>query len=135
MGVLIYYQDVLNVAFPLPIEAQAIMIKGKFGHVPEGVRLRRLAMDSATELMFTQRSGYEAEQRRVFRPDCLSAIISGRVIKSEKLGPDWRRTVQGNDREGKLITIVLTVVTLNSGTKRIVVLDVEREGDDDGVAS
>jgi hypothetical protein len=107
------------------------MSKRKFAHTPDGVFLRRLAMDPTTELMFTQRSGYEAEQQRIYRPDCLSAICVGRVINSEKNGPDWRRTVQGKDREGDTITIVVTVVTTNSGGKRIVVLDSLRNNESD----
>lgn len=112
------------------------MIKRKFGHTPDGVRLRRLAMDHSTELMFTQRSGYEASERGIYRQDCLSAIITGRVIGSEKLGPDWRRTVRGKDRDGETITIVLTVVPLSAGAQRIVILETERTGDiENGVAS
>lgn len=97
-------------------------------------------MEPTTELMFTQRSGHEAEQLGISRPDCLRAIATGGVIRSEQFGPDWRRVVQGRDMDGNLITLVITVVSIaDDGRKRIVVLESERNdnqgADVDGVAS
>src|SRR5208337_5169452 len=93
----------------------------------EGGRLRRLAMNTATELMFTQNSGYQAEQIGLTRPDCLRVIASGRVIKSERSDPDWRRWVQGQDLDGNTITLVVTVVQMDEQRKRIVILNCEKE--------
>ena len=113
------------------------MKPSKFPARSESAKLRRLAMDPSTELMFTQNSGVEAEQLGLSRPDCLRAIATGGVSKSEQLGPDWRRTVQGRDMDGNPITVVITVVTAMDGRrKRIVVLKCERNDDDvNGVAS
>ena len=81
----------------------------------------------STELMFTQNSAAEAEQLGISRPDCLRAIATSGVIKSEQLGPDWRRTVRGKDMDGNTITLVVTVVpTMDGKRKRIVVLKTER---------
>ena len=103
------------------------MVQPKQNGTSEGAKLRRLAMNPATELMFTQRSGNQAEEMGVSRPDCLRIIGSGRVIKSENHGNEWRRWVQGIDLDGNTVTLALTVVTTNSGTKRIVILDCERD--------
>lgn len=113
------------------------MKPSKFPARSESARLRRLAMDPSTQLMFTQSSGVEAEQIRISRPDCLRAIATGGVIRSEQLGQDWRRTVQGKDMDGNTITLVVTVVpAMDERKKRIVVLKCERTDDDvNGVAS
>jgi hypothetical protein len=113
------------------------MKPSKFAARSESANLRRLAMNASTELMFTQNSAAEAEQSGITRPDCLRAIATGGVVKSEQLGPDWRRTVRGKDMDGNAITIVITVVsTMDGKRKRIVVLKSERSDDDvHGVAS
>jgi hypothetical protein len=98
--------------------------------------LRRLAMNPDTELMFTQRSGHKAEALGIERPDFLSAILTGRVTHSDHLGPDWRRTVHGRDRDGETIALVVTVVPIGDGrNKRIVVLDCEREQTEEDFAA
>ena len=102
------------------------MAQAKNSSQSEGAKLRRLAMTPSTELMFTQASGYEAEQCGLSRPDCLRIIQSGRVIKSELSGSDWRRWVQGQDLDGNTITLVITVVQMDAQRKRIVVLNCEK---------
>lgn len=93
--------------------------------------MRRLAKNPATELMFTQSSGHEAEQTGLTRSDCLRMIAVGRVIRSEMSGPDWRRWVRGTDLDGNTMTLVLTVVPTSENNKRIVILKCERMNEDD----
>jgi len=102
------------------------MAQPKNSSQSEGAKLRRLAMNPATELMFTQFSGNKADEFGLTRPDCLRILQAGRVIKSEMSGPDWRRWVQGQDLEGNTVTLAVTVVQIDDDRKRIVILDCEK---------
>jgi len=84
-------------------------------------------MNPTTELMFTQSSGYQADQMSLTRPDCLRILQSGRIIKSEMSGRDWRRWVQGQDLDGNTVTLAITVVQMDEQRKRIVVLNCQKD--------
>lgn len=103
------------------------MAQAKTSPTSEGAKLRRLAMNPATELMFTQNSEYQADQTSLTRPDCLRILQCGRIIKSEMSGPDWRRWVQGQDLDGNTVTLAVTVVQMDEQRKRIVVLNCEKD--------
>jgi ribosomal protein S6E (S10) len=61
------------------------------------------------------------------RMDLLVAIRNGSIVRSERRGLQWRRTVRGQNIDGDLITIIVTVAYQ---IRRISVLEL-LVGDDD----
>jgi ribosomal protein S6E (S10) len=77
-----------------------------------------MPIDSVLEIM------NETGQTRM---DLLVAIRNGSIIRSERRGLQWRRAVRGQNIEGDLITIIVTVAY---PIRRITVLELQA-GDDD----
>lgn len=85
----------------------------------DGARIRRLARSPMVEIMVTTRGARRLDKECISRPDAHMALCNCRVINSERRHGQWRRTVVGQDAEGK--TIRLVVVVDPDSERRIVV--------------
>src|SRR4051794_31873349 len=83
----------------------------------EGSKLRSLARSA--EIVFIDHANDELRQDDICRQDALAVLSAGFVVNSELHGTDWRRTVQGRDRDGGEIRLVVSVDYEN---RRIVVI-------------
>jgi hypothetical protein len=106
--------------------AGTIMSRRHLSHATEGTRLRNLANNRLVELMPIDSVLEIMIETGQTRMDLLVAIRNGSIIRSERRGLQWRRTVRGQNIEGELITMIVTVAY---PIRRISVL--ELVGDDD----
>ena len=87
----------------------------------EGSRLRRLARTPGVLLDFTLHSEKRMRQRGVSRLDIKSSLTAGAVTRVELHGIEERWTVQGHDKDGRQIEIIVIVY---EEEKEIIILSV-----------
>jgi hypothetical protein len=91
-------------------------------HTPEGAKVRLLAQNKFLELLFASVVEKTMEENGATRIDLLMVLRNCAVIGSERHGTQWRRTVRGQDLDGREITMVITVAYPQ---RRILILEVE----------
>jgi hypothetical protein len=91
---------------------------GECAEAPEGVKIRRLAASASVDILFT--CDEKLRKHEIWRPDALFALKPRSVVKSERHGLEWRRTIRGDDRDEGEIFLVITV---DQEHRLIVVLD------------
>jgi ribosomal protein S6E (S10) len=104
-----------------------VMSRRHLSHATEGTRLRNLANNRQVELLPIDGVLAIMNETGQTRMDLLVAIRNGSIVRSERRGLQWRRTVRGQNIEGNLITIIVTVAY---PIRRISVLELQ-VGDDD----
>jgi hypothetical protein len=91
--------------------------------------MRALAHSKHLEIMVTRMGEAGLERLGVFRSDLPAILRECCIIYSERRGQQWRRTVQGRDADGMIVTLVVTIAY---SQRRIVVLElVEDESAND----
>ena len=93
-------------------------------HSTEGAKLRALANHRQVELLLSTSASDFAEEHEITRSDFLMALRTCAVVKSELYGAQWRRVVRGNDIDGDVLLMTVTVVY---PIRRIRVLEVQLE--------
>jgi hypothetical protein len=101
-----------------PLYEDRGMSRRQLYKAPEGVKIRRLAASESLDILFT--CDEKLRKHEIWRPDALSALRTGSVVKSERRNGEWRRTIRGIDRDEGEISLVITV---DQEHRLIVVLD------------